>query len=415
MDSDVNMANVKIKTSNGTEMEVSQDAWNSIYSKYPQKYTLASGGTPTTQKTQTSAPASGTAPTSGNVTIYFGNSSNTVPVGDLSYWQNRGWSTSKAQTQTQPKTQTQQSPRTLSTQTDANTINSLYQKYFGRNATTDELNYWSTQSNTALENQLNADYQKASGVAYDGSPIKPGQTKTVNQINTPTSQTVPSIDQTGWTDAMKQSYDAMVYYVKTLKEQGQTVNPDITIDDATIAQFKSQAETELAPYYRQTIEQANTDLKYAMEQTKKDYESSVRSLSQAYGRSLESTQQSYADRGLTFSSQRDKAESELASDYNASIESAAKSAERAAYSAGTIGERYLGSSLFPSLDSSVTTYTAGLGKPGQYGFTTAGSRSLFAPVGGQTGEAERAKLYDINQRVGELTNAEKERRSMSVA
>lgn len=70
-------------------------------------------------------------------------------------------------------------------------INAQYQKYFGRNATTSEISYWRTQPTTALDQQLQTDYRNASGIAYDGSPIASGQTRTANQIasGTPTAPT----------------------------------------------------------------------------------------------------------------------------------------------------------------------------------------------------------------------------------
>lgn len=65
------------------------------------------------------------------------------------------------------------------------TINSLYQKYFGRNASSAELTEWKkpTNSLTSLENKLKQDYKAASGIDYDGSPIKPGNNKSDNQLN----------------------------------------------------------------------------------------------------------------------------------------------------------------------------------------------------------------------------------------
>jgi hypothetical protein len=65
-----------------------------------------------------------------------------------------------------------------------NAINHLYKSYFGRDATAQELQFWNGKTVGNLENQLSSDYQKASGISYDGSPINPGKTKTVNQLGT---------------------------------------------------------------------------------------------------------------------------------------------------------------------------------------------------------------------------------------
>lgn len=86
----------QIKTSNGTTMTVSQEAWNSVYSKYPQKYTLVQE-----QQAQPNRPV-----------------------------------------------------------TDSGTINSLYQKYFKRNATQAEIDNWSKEPSSSLDSFLQQEQVK---------------------------------------------------------------------------------------------------------------------------------------------------------------------------------------------------------------------------------------------------------------
>lgn len=67
--------------------------------------------------------------------------------------------------------------------TSDSTINSLYQKYFGRGARPEELTFWKTQPSTGLETELFGLYKNKAGLTvYDGSPIVEGQTKTTNQL-----------------------------------------------------------------------------------------------------------------------------------------------------------------------------------------------------------------------------------------
>lgn len=68
-------------------------------------------------------------------------------------------------------------------------INSLYQKYFGRNATSGEITNWKNETAPTLETYLNKQYKNASGIDYDGSSIKPGNQKTDNQLKTTTPTT----------------------------------------------------------------------------------------------------------------------------------------------------------------------------------------------------------------------------------
>jgi len=68
-------------------------------------------------------------------------------------------------------------------------INALYQKYFGRNAKDTEMTEWRKPNATAaaLETKLKEDYKGASGIDYDGSPIKEGNQKTNNQLSQQTT------------------------------------------------------------------------------------------------------------------------------------------------------------------------------------------------------------------------------------
>lgn len=78
-------------------------------------------------------------------------------------------------------------------------INGLYNKYFGRGANLQELNFWKTQPINALETQLKQDYKVASGIDYDGSPIRQGNQKTDNQLKAPTQSTPQPTTPSGLT------------------------------------------------------------------------------------------------------------------------------------------------------------------------------------------------------------------------
>jgi hypothetical protein len=76
--------------------------------------------------------------------------------------------------------------------TSASQVNQLYQQYFGRNATTAETNFWTTQPVSSLQIQLQTDYKNASGISYDGSPIVPRTTQTQNQIAEQSKEEMPT-------------------------------------------------------------------------------------------------------------------------------------------------------------------------------------------------------------------------------
>jgi len=84
-------------------------------------------------------------------------------------------------------------------QTGDTQINDLYQRYFGRNANSEELSFWKTQPITGLENQLLNDYKTASGLTnYDGSPMQPGGQQTTNQISSSSPAPTQTETQTGY-------------------------------------------------------------------------------------------------------------------------------------------------------------------------------------------------------------------------
>ena len=69
-----------------------------------------------------------------------------------------------------------------SSSTSSSSINTLYQKYFGRDAKETELTFWETQPVADLETELAGLYTEKTGIAYDGSPIPEGSFYTENQL-----------------------------------------------------------------------------------------------------------------------------------------------------------------------------------------------------------------------------------------
>jgi hypothetical protein len=210
---------------------------------------------------------------------------------------------------------------------------------------------------------------------------------------------------------MKQSFNILAQKVDSMAKSGQTVNPDIVIDDATITRFTEQAKSELTPYYRQLFTQTEADLKNAMEQTQKSFDRTIGDIGRSYGAALENTQEDFGQRGLQFSSDRTKSEESIATGANRAIEDATTAAQQQARTIGTTAERKLGSSAFPSLDTSVTAdQRLQTGVAGQFGLTGGSSRSLFTATGGQTGSLQTDQTYAEKQRLNELTSAERELR-----
>jgi hypothetical protein len=214
---------------------------------------------------------------------------------------------------------------------------------------------------------------------------------------------------------MVEVLDSIQGLADKMKAQGKRVNPDITIDDATVKRFLEQAKSELGPYYRQQFQQTEDDLKVAFKQLQEDQAKRELALSKRYGRELEATQESFAQRGLTFGTARERAEQTLAGDYATELEAGVTESARRARELGTTGERTLGTTAFPSFDTSIAEGTKPiLGQPGVYGFEFGTERRpLFSPIGGTTGTLERQRLFDEEQRKQNLMQAEREYRAAS--
>lgn len=276
-----------------------------------------------------------------------------------------------------------------------NSISTLTQKPTAQWTATDKAN-WNYATNNA--------------VLPSGSPAV--VTSTPKAVPTPTEVTpaIPGVDQTGWTDAMKQSYDAMQQYVNSLTQSGKVVNPDINFDDETIARFTAQAKTELGDYYKPLFDQTASDIKVGLQRMGEDLSAYTDKLSKQFGTQLEATQEDFARRGLNVSSDRTKAETNLADTYNGALATKTQEQQRSAYDLGTAGERKLGSSFFPTDTAQVGTGAkAMLGTPGQYGFSASTGRApLFNPLGGTTGTLQNDQKFAEQSRVVDLKNAKRE-------
>ncbi len=181
------------------------------------------------------------------------------------------------------------------------------------------------------------------------------------------------------------------------------INPDVEIGKDFTDQYLTQAKSELGPYYKQLIDQAQADVTNAFNNIGQDVAANERSLEKTYGQNLQSTQESLARRGLTDSTIRDTAEKTLADTTQAAIEAGRVQAQRQAMTAGTAGERYLGSTNMPKLPGINDAPTPILNQPGVYSFSKANTtRDLFSPVGGTTGTLQQDQLAATQKRVLDL-------------
>lgn len=222
-------------------------------------------------------------------------------------------------------------------------------------------------------------------------------------------------DMTNWSDTQRTAWGAFVDYISSMKSQGKTVNPNITVDDATINRFMDQAKREAEPYYRSVINQTQAELNKQLRRMSEDFTTQEKGLESQYGRALESTQDSFARRGLEFSSDRTKAENDLASDTSRALQGLERGTMRNAEDTVSAGAKFLGSRNLQLGNFQIdSTGLPTMGQPGQYGFTrTGGKRSLFQQPSETYGELERNRLIDEEQRKNQLLAVERGRRGLS--
>lgn len=285
-------------------------------------------------------------------------------------------------------------------------VNQLYNSYFGRNATQDELNNWGSRGGAdttvqALENFLQQERQRY-GVTtpvtgIDGQPVTPPGGDTAGSVP-------PSFESTGDT-GLDQLLGTLQTYLDELKKRGLVLNPDVTISPEKAAEFLRQAENEINPYYAEQLKFARTgllkDAGYAQEQIV-NFENQM---SQKYGEAYRQTAESAADRGFAQSGIRKREETSLATDVQQMLDQNRRDLQ---FKLGNQAENYIkefGSSSMPSLNMSRAPRVTGLG-----GFESGGSESPFFQISpelqnGIIGSKEFERRGQVSGRASELESA----------
>lgn len=256
----------------------------------------------------------------------------------------------------------------------------------------------------------------ARSVPSDPNVTSPRQLSITGQAPATAPQSKVETGQEGWTDAMKQSFDAFKDYLGVLKEQKQRVNPAIEITDEMKQLFLTQAKTELGGQFKQLFTQVETDLGTSFERIAQDYKARREQLGEQFGKTQEQTQASFARRGLEFTTGADsikQAEADLAKGAQRELSGLEASTFGSAADIGTKGERRIGFSEFQKVPvGSIGTGGGLMTGAGQYGLTgTTGSRALFSPTAGTRGSLEQEQTSAEKLKQLDYINAEKELRA----
>lgn len=145
-------------------------------------------------------------------------------------------------------------------------------------------------------------------------------------------------------------YSQLETYLAELQKRGQVLNPNIELTPDKIAEFLTQAQGEIDPYYAGQLKMATDSLKSSVEYGKQNLLTNEQRTQTEYGTNLRTLGESAADRGFAQSGLRQRDERTLATDTQNSITDARN---QFGYNAGNAARSFAqqyGSASLPSFN-----------------------------------------------------------------
>ena len=217
--------------------------------------------------------------------------------------------------------------------------------------------------------------------------------------------------QTQQQSQLPQSVQEIVLEILAEQAAKNPIPKTLEISPQVAASYLQQAKNRVEPEYKQYFDQAIADVQTGFRQLGEDVLAQERTLESKYGSQLGSLQENLARRGLTFSTERTRSEKSLAESTQAAIDAGRREAERKALTLGSTAERQIGSANLPLLPGINEPPKPILDLPGQYVFSKpTGTRSLYTPVPGTTGQLEYKKQGAIADLYNTYLTGERELR-----
>ncbi len=116
-------------------------------------------------------------------------------------------------------------------------------------------------------------------------------------------------------------------FFDNLMKSGQTINPNIEITPEKTAEFLTQAQKEISPYYQGQMRIAREGLLREAGYTSDEINAKEAQIEKQYGQSLRTLGGNMAESGFALSGQRQEGERTLAEDTQSGIDQARKAAE----------------------------------------------------------------------------------------
>lgn len=234
----------------------------------------------------------------------------------------------------------------------------------------------------------------------------PGTTGSTNTSTGTTTSTLPPELQD-----LKTQLQA---YLDKLKANGQGINPNIQITPELAAQFLSQAQSEINPYYAGQLKLAREGLLSSVGYSKDQILQQEQNLQRTYGTNLRQLGESAADNGFALSGLRQRDEGNLATDTQNTIDQGRQALANTTGNAERSFAQQYGTSQLPSID--ITGAPRVLA--GQANFNQTGTSSPLYTLSpdvynGLTGSQEYQQRADISNRTSQLEDAYRTQQSIN--
>lgn len=236
--------------------------------------------------------------------------------------------------------------------------------------------------------------------------------------STPTTPTTKSLeDVVSTVPELKQILDVLSLQIDSKIQQGEKVNPDLTITPEVAQKFLDQATSELEPYYQELIRQHKQDLSISFQQLQEDYTKQIERVQPEFQKTLEAQDSAEAESGTAFSSGRVSREKDIITKQQQQLDDFLTVNQRDVQSKALTSERAIGSRNFADLGiPSLQTYAAGRGIIAPKGeIKPTGSRSLYTPQTGLYGTLPAEQKTATSKRQSELTQNEINKRILDAS
>lgn len=253
--------------------------------------------------------------------------------------------------------------------------------------------------------QLDANGKPMANNPNTGQPIPNNATPTLqfSGLNPSTSDPANFVySSPSSTPSSEKSIEQLVQEaVEAAVASGMTPNPNLTPEDLAAvdpAQFISQAESVISPYYKQKFDAIKSDLNTAFSRMGVDLGIKVADIGKEEVKTRAEGQETLAGRGLAFSGQRQTFETDLTAAAEQQRQDARDLTFRSSQDLGTEAERQLGSAELG---------TANLPSiQGQVGYT---------PTGGVLGSLQGERQFAVGSMAQELERQARERRAYATS